>query len=396
MLARQHSQASRLLNLLLLGLLPFAMLVYFFPVQACFAANEPSLDKVIFVNGDRLSGEFIEANHDTLTFAGSVTGTLSIRWNLVKRLELGKEAMAVTSQKNPSTGSVSKLTVLASSMEIVGADFLVTSDSGSVDKFPLAEFISAAPNSVSATPASSTLQGPLSGWRGMFQTQDSLVGATQKKYDLGATLHIARPTKEKTAFRHQVSDITLQASFGEAKKPGASPVRTVLYEAVMQQNVYLTNKSDWYGFGLANFYHNLSLGMNLEQAYGGGIGWDSYHEKHVYGFAADIRYVNEDIYAPGNSVRFAASALSEHYSYTFPWPKKKPINFYERITFIPAFNENRAFQVRGLTGLDLPLTPKLSIGLQQTDDYLRNAPANSNQNYSKVQLSIKYSFGAPL
>lgn len=383
----QHRHAFHsfgFLNVLLMFLLTVGPLI-----GECHAASEGAQGTIVFINGDRLSGQLNDATSETLTFVGTVTGTLSIKWNLVKGIEFANQTMVVTS-------SSAKVTLTLASMKMVGTEFLLTTNTGDVNKIPSSEFVSINPGSTLSVQSSSAIPTPLGGWRGMFKMDDSLVGATQKKYDLGATLHMARPTKARTAFKHQVSDVTLQASFGESSKPGASPVRTALYEGILQQNIYLTDKSDWYAFGLANAYHNLSLGMHVEQSYGGGIGWDSYHNKHVYGFAADIRYINEDIYAPGRSLKLAASALSEHYSYTFPWPKKKPINFYERITFIPAFNESRAFQVRGIAAFDLPLTPKFSIGLQETDDYLRNAPAKTNQNYSKVQFNLKYSIGAPL
>jgi hypothetical protein len=39
--------------------------------------------------------------------------------------------------------------------------------------------------------------------------------------------------------------------------------------------------------------------MNVAQSYGGGIGWDGDHGQSSYTLAADVRYLNEDLYAPG-------------------------------------------------------------------------------------------------
>src|ERR1700737_120985 len=88
-------------------------------VHVCFA-GESAPDTVVFVNGDRLSGTFVEASHDILTFAGTVTGTLSIRWNLVKKVELANEALALTN-------SADRFTIPASSLEVLGETVMLTS-----------------------------------------------------------------------------------------------------------------------------------------------------------------------------------------------------------------------------------------------------------------------------
>src|SRR5258707_1345031 len=99
------------------------------------AASEASPDTVTFANGDHVSGKFVEANHDTLTFAGTVTGTLSVQWSLVKKVELADEAAAVTS-------FAGKFNLPVSSIEVLGTEFLLTSRSGNTDKIPSANFMS--------------------------------------------------------------------------------------------------------------------------------------------------------------------------------------------------------------------------------------------------------------
>lgn len=350
----------------------------------------PADDTVLFKNGDRLSGKLVEATHDEVTFAGTSTGTISLQWKTIQRINLYRSSLAVTSKASSSSSALNKFTVNLDAIEVHESDLVLTqSGAGPTMTVPIVDFVSLDPPGVRSGSI-------LKGWRGMLQTQDSLTGATQKKYDVAGSLHVARPTQSKDAFSHQVTSVTLQADFGEASKPNASPVRTVLYQGILQQDVYLNDKGTAYLFGLSDFYHNLSLGMNFEQSYALGVGWNGHHKKHGLGFAGDVRYVGEDLYAPGTSLKLAASGLSEYYTYTFPWPKKKPISFYERVLFVPTFNQPRAYQARGTARLKLPLTPKFSVGLQENDDYLRNAPKGSNQNYSKVSFTLNYSIGAPL
>jgi hypothetical protein len=136
--------------------------------------------------------------------------------------------------------------------------------------------------------------------------------------------------------------------------------------------------------------------MNLAQSYGAGIGWDGDYGRSSYSLLADIRYLNEQLYSPGKPLTVGAAGLGEQYSYTFPWPKKTPgINVSERILFLPAFDDAQAFQLRGTAGIDVPVSPAFSFDFDLLDDYLRNAPPPSLQNYAKYTFSVKYTIGAP-
>jgi hypothetical protein len=390
------NSASKIWNVLFPSLLAVTVILTdSIPARPQSAA--PTEDVVLFKNSDRLSGKLVEATHDGVAFAGTFTGAISLQWNAIQRISLSRSSLAMTSKASSLSSALNKFTVHLDAIEVHESDLVLTqAGTGPTLTVPIVDFVSLNPPSSSIVPTGVHPASIVRGWRGMLQMQDSLTGATQKKYDVAGSLHIARPTQSKNAFSHQVTSVTLQADFGEASKPQASPVRTVLYQGVLQQDVYLNDKGSTYLFGLSDFYHNLSLGMNFEQSYGLGIGWNGHRKKQGFGFAADVRYVGEDVYAPGASLKLAASGLSEYYTYTFPWPKKKPISFYERVLFVPTFNQSRAYQARGTARLKLPLTPKFSVGLQENDDYLRNAPKGSNQNYSKVSFTLNYSIGAPL
>lgn len=69
------------------------------------AASESAQATIVFIDGDRLSGQVSDVTNETFTFVGTVTGTLSIKWNLVKKVEFGNQAVVVTTSaaKFPST-----------------------------------------------------------------------------------------------------------------------------------------------------------------------------------------------------------------------------------------------------------------------------------------------------
>jgi hypothetical protein len=192
----------------------------------------------------------------------------------------------------------------------------------------------------------------------------------------------------------------MEANYSDSRKPGGGAVITELYSGTFQQNIYLRDanpKAKYsidgpYVYALANEYHNLSLGMNLAQSYGGGFGWDGDHGGSSYTLAADLRFLKENLYAPGNSFSMAAAGLTEQYGYTF---KRTGINLSERVTFIPALDHSHAYQVRGTATLGIPISSALSLDFSLLDDYLENAPPKNLPNFAKYTFSLKYTIGAP-
>lgn len=351
-------------------------------------------DTVVFLNGDRLSGHLKQATRDSVSFAGLVTGDVSLKWKDIKALSLTSSVVSIansqTPQGFPASGPV---------IEVTATNLCVRVKTQCLQTFLISQLISAsvvesvrppvAPKSPGANPYFKAVGGTLK------VSPESVIRATQKQIQLAGVFDLGLVTNSKDAFKHQATSIALEANYSDSRKPGGAAVITELYSGTIQQNFYITDTKSENGpylYGITNFYHNLSLGMNLAQSYGSGIGWDGDHGRSSYTLAADVRYLGEDLYSPGKPLSLAVAGLTEQYSYTFPW---HDINFYERILFLPAFNDSHAFQVRGTTGLDFPIRSNVSFDVDLLDDYIRNAPPKSLQNFAKVTFSFKYVIGAP-
>src|SRR5712692_5567277 len=86
----------------------------------------PTQDIVTFKNGDRLSGELVEATHDGVTFAGASTGTLSLQWNVIQRISLSRSSLALTSKANSSSAAPNKFAVNLDAIDIHESDLVLT------------------------------------------------------------------------------------------------------------------------------------------------------------------------------------------------------------------------------------------------------------------------------
>ncbi len=149
------------------------------------------------------------------------------------------------------------------------------------------------------------------------------------------------------------------------------------------------SKNGPYLYWIANYYHNLSLGANILQEYGGGAGWGGNHGPHTYRLAADLRYIHEDLYSPGKSISGPEWVLTEQYSYQF---KKTGITIGQRVTGLPILTHPEAYRVRGTATIDVPIGTILSFGATLLDDYLENAPPKNLPNFMKLTLDFKYVF----
>lgn len=340
-------------------------------------------DTVTFMNGDRVTGKLVAATTDTVMFTGNATGSIALKWADIDHITTSKPLEV------SSTGA-DIVVAAGATLRMNATNLVIDRGTDGMTAVPVASFVAATPTE----PPASAAVGFIRNWGAVLQMQDNVIQATQKQYQFGGTLHAGRETRSRVRWKHQTTSFNLQANYSDSLKPKSSPVITSLYTGGIEHHLYIDSRGSTYLYVLADAYHNSSLGMRTEQEYGGGIGWKKKTKHQSFGVSGDLRYLNEDLYLPGKGFESAAVGMTENYEYRFPWPKKgPPIAFSERILALPAISQAKAFQARAFARIDVPLNDKFSIGIQQIDDFLRNAPLKTNQNYAGTQMTLKYTFG---
>jgi hypothetical protein len=371
----------------------------FFPTPSFAQAARAAKDRIVFLNGDISTGELKSTGDDHVVFDGQLTGPLTYTWSDIKSIEVHTSAARAALRTN--TLNPTLLT------KVIDADTDVIGPMGS----NVAQLKAKA-----APPASPSDANVVPHWGGSVSTQATVTRATQDQYQLGGRLHASYETTEQEAWKHQIVSLDSSVSFSEGRKPGAPITKNALYEGILMYNVYLTDSELLSNFpnqynssslmAFADGYHNLSLGIDAQQSYGFGLGWVHVSRRkpkkengdqltQVFGLQGDLRYSNLQLYAPGTTANLAGAGLKESYSISIPWigPKAKPLILAESLTTIPYFNDFRSLQIRGTAQFALPLTQRLSIGPSLVDDYFRNAPRGSKQNYLQPALNLTYNFG---
>jgi hypothetical protein len=367
-----------------------------FPSSSRGETGTSSKDKLIFYNGDISTGELRATGPDHIIFDGQLTGQITYAWLDIKSIDVHTSSARAALRANTLNPSLMSR--------------VIDTDVATPPASPFEAELGA-----KAPPASRAGTSIVPHWGGSVSTQDTVTRATQDQYQLGGRLHASYETTDQEAWKHQIVSLDSSVSFSEGKKPGAAVVKNALYEGILTYNVYLTNSelqsnfpnhyNSYFLWAFADGYHNLSLGIDAQQSYGFGPGWVHVSRRkpnengdqltQVFGLQGDLRYSNLQTYAPGTTADLAGAGVKESYSIAIPWfgPKAKPLILAQTLTVIPYFNDSRSLQIRGTAQFALPLTQRLSIGPSLVDDYFRNAPRGSKENYLQPALTLSYNFG---
>ena len=215
------------------------------------------------------------------------------------------------------------------------------------------------------------------------QTQQSYTGRLSSHMDSNGT---------NGGAGDRIANLAFSTNYTDAKQTGSPAVLTQMYEAKGQFDWFFADHAFLYT--VADLYHNYSLGVYLQQSYGGGIGYfKPVTLRDGFQFSADVRFIGEHLSAPGTPPGLAGAMFLESYTHRFLLGESasKPV-LAETIEVIPAFNDVHALEMRGTLALVVPLTDKLSIQLQEFDDFLRNAPRPARQNYQGAQFTFNVSW----
>jgi hypothetical protein len=143
-----------------------------------------------------------------------------------------------------------------------------------------------------------------------------------------------------------------------------------------------------YGFGIASFDHNFSQGLDLQQTYGGGIGWTAIKSANqTLDLKASMNYQSQHFEAAATDKNLIGSAFTEQYRRKLPLG----IQFNEQLTVTPAWNNTNAYSAAGTAGITMPVYKRLSLAVNTTDTFLNDPPPTFKKNSFQFTTGITYS-----
>jgi len=219
----------------------------------------------------------------------------------------------------------------------------------------------------------------------------AILGSTQRQQTYSgqitalANWHADATDSSACGWPYQRTLVDLPISYDEKRSGKMAPNVTRNYGATLQHTVFLLSNGV-FGYGVADLYHNNSLGVYMRQSYGGGFGFT--HGRLE--FDGDLRFVGEHFYAPAASVSFLGIGLKGKYDIPLAFVRRGTVlSLTEQ--FVPALSQSHTWFSNGGAFLAVPINSKFAMTVTAQDNYLPNAPVAFRRNYFKTGIGIQYS-----
>ena len=355
------------------------------PSPASTAAAAP--DVLVFTNGDQLTGKLLRATPGTVVFHSDMAGDLSVPVEKIKDLQSSGN-FAVISKNQKVLGA----TVRPGPVQIKDGKVVVAA--ASVEAVPVGElgYIIDEPTFRRETnPHPSFFYG----WNGSITGGATLVRATQTGTTLTAGINLIRifPTVGWLAPRNRTT-VDLTETYGTSRSPTIpqttpptpdAVVKTSIFHADAERDEYLSPR--FFYLGEVSFDHNYSLGLDLQQIFGAGVGWTPIQRpKQQLDLKADVHYEKQAFFDSADNQNLIGSTFGESYFYDFP----RKIVFTESGNVIPSWNNANAYSANLSAALALPVWQRFAASLSATDNFINNPSPGYRKSSFQFVTGITY------
>lgn len=345
---------------------------------------KPEPDVLIFTDGEKLIGHLERSTGDKVTFKSDMAGEVTVDWKKIQELHTSLKFAVVRKNvelhRRDTGGSVPKGTLTVKDQKIE-----VNAGSGQT------------PQSVPVADAAFVVDqasfekafhrpGLLEDWKGSVTAGASLVEATQDSVTLTGGFSLIRAVPQETWLDPRNRTIVdFSASYGKITQPNTPTVKTAIYHADAERDEYFTSRL--YGFGQLAYDHNFSQGLELQQSYGGGVGWTVLKDaKQSLDLKASMNYVSQKFQTAASNLNLVGSVFAERYNRTLP----HGIALTEQLSVTPAWNDTRAYSAVAGAGLTLPVYKRLSLAVNSLDTFLNDPPPGFKKNSFQFTTGLTY------
>ena len=361
--------------------------------SAVAQAAKPAPDTLVFVNGEQLTGALEKADSKGITFKSDMAGEVTVKWANVKELRTDKRFALLTAHEK-LTRKDALAVVPQGKISVTGDDkdrAIVVATAAGPKTVPIAQtdrLIDAAGFDKAVNHPASLLQG----WGGTAAAGVSLVRATQDATNFNGAVNLVRatPSVDWLPARSR-STIDYNQAYGTTSQAGTATVKSNIFHADAEYDHYFSPRA--YGFGDVAFDHNYSESLDLQQAYGGGVGITLLKNAvRTLDFKGDAHYEKQRFFVlPGNTAvtpntNLFGSTFSEKYLRYLA--KGLVLNEFGSIS--PAWNDSSAYSAHVNASLGFPVFKGFGFNLGAVDDYLNNAPAGSKKNSVQYTTNLTY------
>ncbi len=347
-------------------------------------APKPEPDVVVFPNGEKLIGHFESFTGGTAKFKSDTLGEITIDLSKVQELHTSDKFAVIRKNLKIARGHkdgqipVGTITVENKSVEVNSgggqpvqtvpvADLNNVIDQASFDKaFEHTAFFQK--------------------WGGAVTVGSSIVEATQDSLSFNTAIHLIRviPTENWLAPSNRTT-ADFSDSYGKVTQPGTPEVRTSIYHADAERDQYFTTSV--YALASVAFDHNFSQGLDLQQLYGGGVGWSAIHKANeTLDFKGSVDYEKQQFTVSSENQNLATSVFAELYTTKFA----HGIALNQQFSVSPAWSDMHAYSAYGSVGITLPVYKRFGFNANVIDSFLNDPPPAFKKNSVQFTTGLSY------
>ncbi len=344
-----------------------------------------------------------------MLFHSDMAGDVTVDWAKVKEIRTAQKFAVIEngvkpSRKNPEGVPQGTVTIADQSVQ-------VHPDSGATPAPIPVKDINFLIDDPTFQSKIKTEPGFFHAWHGNATGGATIVEATQKTYTFNGAITLARVIPDVSWLQPKNRTTTdFSASYGKITDPAyiqpasagppptpatyvpSTTVKTSIYHYDFERDEYISDRV--YVLGALAYDHNFSQSLNLQQIYGGGIGYTIIKQpKQTLDLKALIQYEKQSFIdpLPGENQNLIGSTFSANYLLHLP----KGMLFNQQVAYIPAWNNLHAYSVTELNTFSIPAYKRLSLTLGTLDSYLNN-PATAlppvKRNSFQFTAGVTYAF----
>lgn len=348
-------------------------------------ASTPGPDTLIFVDGEKLIGHLLRSTGNSVMFHSDMAGDITVDWSKIKELRSNQKFAVVEKgvklRTNESDAKIPQGAVVLENGNLqiqtaAGATPLVLPLSQTADVIDEQTF----ERVVLSRPAW------YQNWKGAATVGIALVNATQTSQSYSSAINFTRDIPgESWMDPESRTSLNFNSSYGELKQPNTPTVKTSIFHAQAERDRYFSPRL--FLFAAANFDHDYSQGLDLQQTYSAGIGWSAIKsDLEQLDLRAAIGYEDQKFFFESQNQHLFSGVFSEAYNRKF----RNKITLHQDFSTTPAWSNLNAVSATGDVNLTIPIMKRMSFTFGVADTYLNNPSPGFRKNSFQFTSGISY------
>lgn len=356
--------------------------------RAADAPAKPNPDVLIFSNGEKLIGKLDHEADGTVFFASDNAGTVQVPWAKLKELhtqgpfaviETGVSVERKKANTNVPVGTIS----------IEGDTLTVTTSSGT-QQIPVKN-IAYIVDQPTFNKNVNQKQGWTEGITGAITAGASTVSSTQNSASINAGVALSRAVPAVTWMPpRQRTLLNFTSNYGKVTQANTPTVKTNILHGGLEEDEYFNPR--FYLLQQGMWDHNYSQGLDLQQLYGGGVGYTAIkNPKQELDLTGILDYTKQSFAASPPAAAYSNNLIGSSFGDNYVRNLPKKIILTEIAAFNPAWNSPSDYSANVSVGGTFPIYKNFAFSLGVVDSYLNNPPSGFQGNSVQFNTGLTYS-----